>query len=155
MPPPSGRPWTHPRPLFSLFHSFLPAVHISVCSQELAGLCQTEIRWGCRSPSEATQRRDRPGTIKPSAPASPAACKAARVLRVPGAFFPPQPYVMPHLATLSSSRSQYFSFITALLCLIPRVDREAIQSFVVHQMCLLFPWQPTHLERIFRLFQCH
>lgn len=29
--------------------SFL-SVHISVCSQELAGLCQTEIRWGCKSP---------------------------------------------------------------------------------------------------------
>ncbi len=44
-------PRIHPRPLFTLFpSSCLPAVHISVCSQELAGLCQTEIRWGCRSP---------------------------------------------------------------------------------------------------------
>lgn len=34
----------------SLLPSSLLSVHISVCSQELAGLCQTEIRWGCRSP---------------------------------------------------------------------------------------------------------
>ena len=32
---------------------------------------------------------------------------------------------------------------------------EAIQSSAVHQMCLLLPWQPAHLEHIFRLLQCH
>lgn len=47
-------------PLFALFFSFslslsvLPSsplsVHISVCSQELTGPCQTEIHRGCRSP---------------------------------------------------------------------------------------------------------
>lgn len=30
--------------------SSLLSVHISVCSQELTGLCQTEIHRGCRSP---------------------------------------------------------------------------------------------------------
>ncbi len=48
--------------------------------------------------------------------------------------------LMPNLTlSLPLSCSHYFSTITALLCLLPREDQEAIQSFVVHQMCLLFP----------------
>lgn len=69
------------------------------------------------------------------------ACQAAQVHRVTLAW-PLTPFHC--LLFLSLPRSQ-----------LSGVNREAIQSYVVHQMCLLFPWQPTHLEHIFRLFQCH
>lgn len=59
-------------------------VHISVCSQKLTSLCQTEMHRGCSSPTEATQRRDRNGTIKPS----PRPSQPARLHRSTGWLLP-------------------------------------------------------------------
>lgn len=126
--PSSSPPSPPPR---SSYFSLLPKAHKSVPDRN-----EQRLQQSLRGHSEEGQK-----WYNQAQSLLLSACQAAQVHRVTLAW-PLTPF--PCLLSFPSPPSQ-----------LSGVNHEAIQSYVVHQMCLLFPWQPTHLEHIFRLFQCH